>query len=407
MAPDALDAVDPLAHFRARFALPEGILYLDGNSLGARPRDVEHRLMQTVRQEWGDGLITSWLEADWVSAPQRVGDKIARLIGAEEGEVVACDSTSVNIFKALCAALSINPERNVILSEKGNFPTDVYMMQGIEKLTGGKVTARLVDPDELESAIGDDVAAVLLTQVHYKTGRIRDMEATTRLAHGRGAAMVWDLSHSAGAIPVELNRAHADFAVGCGYKFLNGGPGAPGYLYVARRHQGAALPALSGWFGHTRPFDFEDDYSAAHGITKFLVGTPPILGLAALEVGVELLLEGDMSEIRAKSVSLGRLFAARMAQLCEQFGFVLVSPAQPELRGSQISYRHPQGYEIMQALKARGIIGDFRAPDILRFGLTPLYLSHVDVASAIAGLEAVMEKAEWDRPEYAERASVT
>ena len=405
--PQALDASDPLARFRERFALPEGKLYLDGNSLGARPKAVEARMLETLRTEWGEGLITSWLGADWVNAPQRIGDKIARLIGAGEGEVIACDSTSINIFKALCAALSRNPQRSVILSEKGNFPTDVYIMQGIEALTGRRVSACLVEPEEIEEAIGDDIAAVLLTQVHYKSGQIRDMARTTAIAHERGALIVWDLSHSAGAIPVDLGGAGADFALGCGYKFLNGGPGAPAYLYVAKRHQAAAMPALAGWFGHASPFDFDDAYRPAEGITRFLVGTPQVLGLTALEVGIDLFLEADMAEVRAKSVSLGQLFGQLMEPLCARYGFELAGPAEPEARGSQISYRHEQGYGIMQALKARGIIGDFRAPEVLRFGLTPLYLSHADIVGAVAGLEAVMAGREWDRAEYADRASVT
>ncbi len=407
MTPEQRDAADPLAHFRDRFALPSGVIYLDGNSLGARPKAVAARIEQTVVREWGDGLITSWNAAGWVDAPGRVGDKIARLIGAGPGEVVACDSTSVNVFKALCAALSLVPERSVILTERGNFPTDAYIMQGIAALTGRKVTAQMVRPDEIEGAIDDKVAAVLLTQVHYKTGRMRDMARTTQLAQRHGAAMVWDLSHSAGAIPVGLTSAKADFAVGCGYKYLNGGPGAPGFLYVAQRHQDRVTPALTGWFGHAAPFDFEDAYRPAGGITRFLVGTPPVLGLAALEVGVDLFLEADMAAVRAKSVSLSQLFIERMRPLTQRWGFDLASPADPSERGSQVSYRHPEGYAIMQALIARGVIGDFRAPDILRFGFTPLYTTHAEAAAAVDHLEQVMAHAEWDRPEHKVRSAVT
>ena len=407
MSPEELDAADPLAHFRDRFALPEGVIYLDGNSLGARPKAVEERLLDTVKNEWGEGLITSWNKAGWVGMPQRIGDNIARLVGAGEGEVIACDSTSVNIFKALCAALALSPERNVILSERGNFPTDVYIMQGIEALTGRKVSTQLVQPDEIENAIDEQVAAVLLTQVHYKTGRMRDMARTTRIAHRHGAAMIWDLSHSAGAVPVDLNAAQADFAVGCGYKYLNGGPGAPGFLYVAQRHQDRVTPALTGWFGHAAPFAFEDRYEPAPGIARFLVGTPPVVGLAALEVGVDLFLEADMGQVRAKSLSLSQLFIERMAPLAERWGFELASPADPAERGSQVSYRHPEGYAIMQALIARGVIGDFRAPDILRFGFTPLYTTHAEVAAAADHLDAVMAASEWDRPEHKVRSAVT
>ena len=401
------DADDPLAPFRARFGLPEGTIYLDGNSLGALPLATPRRLAEVVHEEWGRGLITSWNAAGWVAAPQRVGDKIARLVGADEGEVIACDSTSVNLFKLLTAALSLRPERTTILSESGNFPTDVYMMQGIETLTRGAVRARLVGPDEIEAVLDDRVAVLLLTQVHYKTGRMRDIAALTARAHACGALTIWDLSHSAGAVPVDLAAAQADFAVGCGYKYLNGGPGAPAWLYVARRHQDRVSPVLSGWFGHARPFDFTDDYQPAVGIARFLCGTPPVLGLAALECGVDLMLEADMAQIRAKSVALGELFVADMAPLCERFGFTLASPADPAARGSQIAYAHPEAYAIVQALIARGVIGDFRAPDILRFGLTPLYLRFADVERAVAILGEIMEARAWDRPEYRVRAAVT
>ena len=401
-----LDAADPLAHFRERFALPDGTIYLDGNSLGALPRATATRLAEAVSVEWGRGLITSWNAHRWVEAPQRIGDKIARLIGAGPGEVVACESTSINVFKLLTAALSLNPGRSVILSERGNFPTDVYMMQGIESLTGGKVQARLVAREELESALGDEVAVLLLTHVHYKTGAIHDMARLTALAHDKGALVVWDLSHSAGALPVDLAAANADFAVGCGYKFLNGGPGAPAWLYVAERQQ-RVTPALSGWFGHARPFDFVDEYQPAPGIARFLCGTPPVLGLVALEAGVDLLLEADMAAVRAKSLGLAAMFADRMAPLCAEHGFTPVGPADPAQRGSQIAYAHPQGYAIMQALIAGGVIGDFRAPDVLRFGLTPLYLRHAEIERAVATLAEVMATRAWDRPEHKLRAAVT
>jgi kynureninase len=407
MDPVALDAADPLHAFRERFVLPQDVIYLDGNSLGCLPKATAPRMAEVVEAEWGGGLIGSWNSAGWVDSPQRIGDKIARQIGARAGEVVACDSTSVNVFKALCAALSVNPGRSTVLSERGNFPTDVYMMQGLEALTGRRITAQLVEPGEIEAAICGNTAVVLLTQVHYRTGRIRDMAATTAAAHAKGALVIWDLSHSAGAIPVDLNGASAIFAVGCGYKFLNGGPGAPGYIFVAKRHQSAAQPALAGWFGHARPFNFEDSYTPAHGIQRFLVGTPPILGLAALEVGVDLLLEADMAAVRAKSVALGQLFAERMEPLCREHGFALASPADPTERGSQISYAHSEAYAIVQALIARGVVGDFRAPDVLRFGLTPLYTSYADVTAAVETLAAVMAERAWDRAEFRVRAAVT
>ncbi len=405
--PVALDAADPLRVFRARFALPDGTIYLDGNSLGCLPKATPPRLTELLREEWGQNLIGSWNSAGWVEAPQRIGDKIGRLLAADEGEVVACDSTSINVFKALCAALSCNAGRGTILSERGNFPTDVYMMQGLEALSNRRVTAKLVEGDDVLEAIDGDTAAVLLTQVHYRTGRVRDMAATTRAIQAKGALAIWDLSHSAGAIPVDLNAANADFSVGCGYKFINGGPGAPGYIFAAKRHHAAAMPALSGWFGHARPFDFVDAYEPAPGIGRFLVGTPPILGLASLEMGVDLMLEADMAELRAKSIAMGRLFVSRMEPLCDRHGFALVSPEDPEARGSQISYAHPEAYPIVRALIARGVVGDFRAPDVLRFGLTPLYTSFGEVAEAVDAIAAVMDEGAWDRPEFKVRTAVT
>jgi kynureninase len=402
----ALDAADPLAPFRERFQLREGLIYLDGNSLGALPKATGARLAEVIGNQWGEGLISSWLGAQWSTAPRRIGDKIGRLIGAKPGEIVATDSTSVNIFKALTAALSLRRERPVILSEAGNFPTDIYMMQGIEAFSGGRVKAVTVAPDAIVEALNDDVAVLLLTQVHYKSGRVRDMAAITRAAHHAGALVVWDLSHSAGAIPVDLNGADADFAIGCGYKFLNGGPGAPAYLFAAARHHGAT-PVLSGWFGHARPFDFEEDYDPAAGIERFQCGTPPVLGLSALEVGVDLILEADMAEIRRKSLALGDLFIELMQPLCDTYGFALASPQDHALRGSQVAYAHPQGYQIVQALKELDVIADFRAPDILRFGLTPLYLCYSDIVETVRRLEKVCATRAWDKPQYHQRAAVT
>ena len=402
----AHDAADPLAPFRERFHLREGLLYLDGNSLGALPKATGERLAKVVAGEWGEGLITSWLGAEWSTAPRRIGDKIGQLIGANPGEIIAGDSTSVNIFKALTAALSLQRERRVILSEATNFPTDVYMMQGIEAFSGGRVKAVTVAPDNVIDALSEDVAVLLLTQVHYKLGRVRDMAAITKRAHDVGALVVWDLSHSAGAIPVDLNGANADFAIGCGYKFLNGGPGAPAYLFAASRHH-AATPVLSGWFGHARPFAFEEDYDPAAGIERFQCGTPPVLGLSALEVGVDLMLEADMAELRRKSLALGDLFMDLMAPLCERYGFELVSERAPALRGSQVAYTHPKGYQIVQALKEYDVVADFRAPDVLRFGLTPLYLRFRDIVETIDRLEKVCATEAWAKPKYQLRALVT
>jgi len=401
-----MDAADPLRRFREQFEIRPGLIYLDGNSLGMMPKRTVERMQRTVTEQWAQGLITSWLGADWVNSPTRIGDKIARLIGAAPGEVIAGESTSINIFKALTAALSLQNGRNVLLSETTNFPTDNYMMQGLAKFSDGAIESREVAPDKVLDALDENIAVLLLTQVHYKTARIRDMAEVTRAAHDAGALVVWDLSHSAGAIPVDLNGANADFAVGCGYKFLNGGPGAPAFLYVAKRHQ-HAQPVLSGWFGHARPFDFEGDYDAAPGIDRFQCGTPPVLGMAALEEGVDLILEADMGALRAKSIALSELFVELVADRCGEWGFEFVCPTDSDERGSQVAFAHPRAYEMMQALKAREVIGDFRAPDVMRFGLTPLYTSFTDVAEAVERLRTICVDSEWDRPEYRTRAAVT
>lgn len=404
---EALDAADPLAPFRDQFDLPEGMIYLDGNSLGPPPRTAHKRMDETMRREWGEGLITSWTGADWIGAPQRIGDKIAPLIGAKAGEVIVADSTSINVFKALGAACSLNRGRRKILTERGNFPTDGYMIEGFAGISNGAVAHSSVDPDDLLDALDEDTGVLLLTQVHYKTGRIWDMTETTARAHGAGALVIWDLSHSAGAIEVDLNGAGADFALGCGYKFLNGGPGAPAYLFAATRHQKKAQAVLSGWFGHRRPFDFTHAYEAAETVAKFQCGTPPIISLAALECGVDLMSRVDMKALRQKSMALGELFATLMDERCSAFGFRLVSPRDAKLRGAQISYAHDHGYEIMQALRAADIIGDFRAPDIMRFGMTPLYLRFSDIFDAVERIRDVMASGAWRRPEYAERRRVT
>ncbi|MEL6878585.1 MAG: kynureninase [Pseudomonadota bacterium] len=402
----ALDANDPLRGFRDQFQLRDGLIYLDGNSLGALPKATSAAMQDAVTQQWGEGLITSWLGADWVNAPRRIGDKIAGLIGANTGEVIVADSTSVNIFKALGAALSLQDGRSVILTEEGNFPTDRYMMQGLERLSGGTVRALAVSGEQVLDHLGEDIAVLLLTQVHYKTGAMRDMAAINRAAHDHGVLVIWDLSHSTGAIEVDLNGTEADFAIGCGYKFLNGGPGAPAYIYVAQRHQHADA-VLAGWFGHARPFDFEEEYHAAVGIERFLCGTPPVLGLVALEAGVDLIAQANMRDIREKSVRLAELLIEQMQPLCDEFGFALASPGDRAACGSHVSYSHPQSYAITQALKERDVIGDFRAPDVLRLGITPLYLRYSDIAEAVARLRDVCATRAWDRPEFHERAAVT
>ena len=398
-----LDAADPLTAYRERFDLPEGVIYLDGNSLGALPKATPERVASVVRGEWGDGLIRSWNSADWIGMPQRIGGKIAPLIGAEADEVIAADSTSVNLFKLIAAALAMRPGRKVILSEPGNFPTDLYMIAGLE--AQGLAERRLAPREHIAEALDEDVALLLLTHVHYKTGEVFDMAALTRTAHEAGALVLWDLSHSAGAIPVELNGCEADFAVGCGYKYLNGGPGAPAFAYAARRHHDALAQPLTGWMGHAAPFAFSDDYAPAPGVGRLLCGTPPILGLAALECGVDLAAEIGVDRLAEKSHKLSEFFRQCLGE--QGVALDLVSPTDPAQRGSQLSFRHPEAYAICQALIARGVIGDFRDPDILRLGFAPAYLRFADIAEAARHLAEVLASGEWERAEFSERAAVT
>ncbi|CUA94316.1 kynureninase [Pannonibacter indicus] len=400
-----LDQGDPLSPKRAAFALPEGVIYLDGNSLGTLPVHVPQRVADVVSKQWGESLIRAWNEHDWVDLPRRVGDRIGRLVGAAPGTVIAGDSTSVNLFKVLSAALALRPERKVILSDTGNFPTDLYMAQGLRDLLGAGHELRLVAPEEVADAITDEVAVMMITQVDYRTGRRHDMAALTRLAHEAGALAIWDLAHSAGAFKVELDACGADFAIGCGYKYLNGGPGAPAFLYVAERHQAVARQPLNGWMGHDAPFAFDLDYRGAIGVDQFRVGTPPILSLSALDAALDVFDDVDMDVLRAKSVSLCELFIREVESRCE--GLELASPRNADERGSQVSFRFAEGYALMQALIARGVIGDFRAPDIVRFGFTPLYLSHGDVVKAVDILADILATRSWDAPQFKIRAKVT
>ena len=401
------DLGDPVASFRDRFEIPDGVIYLDGNSLGCLPKATRERVNDVVAREWGRDLIRSWNTNDWINAPTRVGDKIAKLIGAKSGEVIVGDSTSVNVFKCLTACLQLNSDRNILLTETGNFPTDAYMTEGLAAIAPDRITARLVEPDAIIENLDDTTAALLLTHTHYKTGRVRDMKAITAAAHAAGVPVIWDLSHSCGAMPVDLNDCEADFAVGCGYKYLNGGPGAPAFTFVARRHQEKVFPALSGWLGHKQPFAFDDTYTPGPGIHRFQCGTPGIIGCAALETGVDLMLEADMAALRSKSSALGDLFIQLVEQRCGAFGFEPACPLEAEDRGSQVSFRHPEGYAIMQALIARGVIGDFRAPDILRFGFAPLYNSYADVWNAVDTLRDVMTTNEWNQARFKQKAAVT
>lgn len=404
---ERLDRSDPLRPKRESFSIPEGLIYLDGNSLGVLPKAVPERMAQVIQQEWGTDLIRSWNLHGWIDLPLEVGAKIARLVGAEPGEVVAADSTSVNLFKVLLAALNLRPKRKVIVSDIDNFPTDLYIAQGIKELLGGVYELRLVRKGALEAAIDDSVAVVMLTEVDYRTGYRYDMRYMTKLTHRYGALSLWDLAHSAGAFPVGLNECEADFAVGCGYKYLNGGPGAPAFLFVAKKHQEAVFPFLSGWMGHKAPFAFMPEYVAAEDIRRFTVGTPSVLGMSALDAALEVFGGVDMAEVREKSLRLTDLFIELMEPLCAAYGFQLATPREHERRGSQVSYAHPEGYAVMQALIDSGVIGDFRAPDIMRFGFTPLYLRYADVWEAVQRLETVMCTGKWREPRFRVREKVT
>jgi kynureninase len=410
----ARDAADPLRATRELFTLPEGVIYLDGNSLGPLPSATPARIAQVVEQEWGEGLIRSWNDADWFALPKTLGDRIAPWIGARAGEVVATDTTSVNLYKVLAAALRIagedQPQRRLVLSERTNFPTDLYIAQQLCKERG--CTLQLEGFDDVANAIDERIAVVMLTHVNYRTGAMLDMRAVTERAHAAGALVVWDLAHSAGAVPVDLHAAGADFAIGCGYKYLNGGPGAPAFVWVHPRHADRFQQPLSGWWGHEAPFAFDAHYRPAQGIARYLCGTQPVLGLAALGCGLDTLdaslPAGGMRALREKSLALTDLFIALVDERCGGHGLALVTPADHAQRGSQVCLSSEAGaYEMVQALIARGVIGDYRAPDILRFGFTPLYLRYVDVWDAVEHLKQVLDGNEWQQPGFARRNAVT
>jgi len=402
---EALDAADPLRGRRALFHVPAGLRYLDGNSLGMLPKAVAARVRAVIETEWGEGLIRSWNTHGWIDLPARVAAKIERLVGAEPNSITVADSTSVNVFKAVSAALRLRPGRRTILSDSGNFPTDLYVAHGLTELLGGGLALEVVEPDAVEAAIGDDLAALLLTEVDYRTGRRHDMRRLTGRAHAAGGLAVWDLAHSAGAIPVALAAADADFAVGCGYKYLNGGPGAPAFVYVAPRLAADIDPALCGWMGHAAPFAFDLGYTPAPGIGRMRVGTPSVIAMAALDAALDAFDGVDMAVVQAKSATLCELFIAAVADGCPQLE--LVTNRDHRRRGSQVSFRCAEGYAVMQALIERGVIGDFRAPDFIRFGFTPLYTSHADVAAAASVLAEIMRKRLWDQAKYRARSKVT
>jgi len=416
----ALDAQDPLRELRSLFTLPEGVIYLDGNSLGPLPRATPARIAQAIDDEWGRGLIRSWNDAGWFSLPQRLGDKIGQLIGARPGEVVATDSTSINLYKVLSAALSMaaerEPTRKTVVSERSNFPTDLYIAQSLCKAHG--YALRLVDDERIADALAGDVAVLMLTHVNYRTGAMHDMESVTAAAHRAGALTVWDLAHSAGAVPVDLHAADADFAIGCGYKYLNGGPGAPAFAWVHPRHADRFEQPLSGWWSHEAPFEFTPEYRPAHGIARYLCGTQPILSMAALECGLDTLLAaqplGGIAALRRKSLALTDLFIRLVEERCAGHGLGLVTPREHRRRGSQVCLTRGEGaYAIVQALIARRVIGDFRAgdgtlhQDILRFGFTPLYIGFEDTWRAVEHLKEVLESGDWQRPEFNHKHAVT
>jgi kynureninase len=420
---------NPFAAFRERFHIPSGTIYLDGNSLGVLPKATSARVTDTVEREWGHDLIRSWNSADWINTPTRVGDKYARLMGASAGEVAACDTTSVNVFKAILTALELqkdtkrntNTPRNVLISDIDNFPTDLYIAQGLKALLAERnLDLRFVKRERMSETIdaaGEQLALVMLTEVDYRTGERYDMKAITAQVQSKGALMLWDLAHSLCAFPVALNDCNVDLAVGCGYKYVNGGPGAPAFIFVAKRHldrldaMNAPAP-ISGWFAHEAPFAFQPEFKTIRGIKRFSVGTPPILQMAALECALDLWLEVNMNDVRKQSILLTDLFIREVETRCGSTGspraeLTLATPREHERRGSQVSFRHPEGYAIMQALIARNVIGDFRAPDILRFGFTPLYVSEDDVINAAKHLAEILSTREWDQPKFKMKHAVT
>ncbi|MGD8347516.1 MAG: kynureninase [Lysobacterales bacterium] len=404
---NAMDLDDPLARFRKRFKVPDDRVYLDGNSLGALPHGVTERVTRVIEQEWGDELITSWNSNDWIGMPTRVGDRLGRLVGAAPGQVVCTDSISVNLFKLLSAAMMLRPERKRILSQQDNFPTDLYMAEGLATLLGpDRCTIESVPADALRHALDDSVAVLMLTHVNFRDGSLHDMRDITEKAHEHGVLVLWDLAHSAGVIPLELDEWHVDMAVGCGYKFLNGGPGAPAFLYLAKRHQAQAVQPLSGWMGHASPFAFRPGYEPAGDVRRFLAGTPGILGMAALDAALDVFDDVSIEAIRQKSSALTTVFMKTVSKL-DLPGIRIITPADPNARGSQVSLAHEHGFEISQALIRSGVIVDFREPDIIRFGFSPLYNRFADAERAAESLRRVVEERQYQDPALSKRPEVT
>lgn len=390
---------------KSQFHLPDGMIYLDGNSLGPLPRSARDSVAQMITDEWGEMLITGWNRAGWMAQPTEIGNRIARLIGAEAGHVVMGDTLSIKVYQALASALKMRPDRRVILSDSGNFPSDLYMAQGLIDTLGQGYELRVVAPEDVSAAITSDVAVTLITEVDYRTGRRHNMREITQVAHEHGALTIWDLAHSAGAVDTDLSGCNADFAVGCTYKYLNGGPGAPAFIYVAPRHADIAKPALSGWLGHEAPFAFDLDYRAGSGIERMRVGTPPVIALRALSAALEIWDQVDMNDVRQKSIELTEQFITGVETACPML--TLASPRDADHRGSQVSFRFEHGYAAMQACIAAGVVGDFRAPDIMRFGFTPLFIDARDVTEAIDRIATVMREERWKDPAFQTRAAVT
>ena len=406
------DAADPISPLRDAFALPDGVIYLDGNSLGARPKSALARAQEVVANEWGDGLIRSWNQAGWFELPRRLGNKLAPLIGAHKDEVVVTDTTSINLFKVLAVAIRVQradaPNRKIIVSETDNFPTDLYIAEGLADLLQDGYKLRLIDsPEELEGALGNDVAVTMLTHVHYKSGYMYDMATVSALAHKYGALAIWDLAHSVGAVPVDLHASGADYAIGCTYKYLNGGPGSPAFVWVAPTLRERFWQPLSGWWGHARPFAMELRYDANAGIGRFLCGAQPITSMAMVECGLDIFAKTSMAALRTKSLALTDLFITLVETRCVGFPLKLITPRDHTIRGSHVSYEHPNGYAVVQALIARGVIGDYREPCIMRFGFTPLYTSFADVWDAVEALCNVLETGAWQSAQFNERKLVT
>ena len=404
---EALDRTDPLKHKRDAFFIPEGLIYLDGNSLGVLPKNVPARLQEVAQKQWGETLIKSWNAHGWVHLPRRVGERIARLIGAAPGSVIAGDTISVNLFKLLGAAAKLNPSRRVILSDSGNFPSDLYVAQGFRDLLDDGYQLKIVEPEQVLDAIDETIAFTMLTEADYRTARLHDMKQVTEKAHKKGALTIWDLAHSAGATPVDLTGAHADFALGCTYKYLNGGPGAPAFLYVRPGLQNEVQPPLAGWWGHADPFAFDPGYRPAPGILRNQCGTQPMLSLAALDAALDVWDDVDMNVLRWKSMALCTLFIDLVKQRCGAHGVTVAGPTDMAARGSHVSLHHEQGYAVMQALIAANVVGDFRAPDMMRFGFTPLYTSFADVWDAVDVLARILEAREWDQPQFRAKKAVT